>query len=57
MSDKKVYRVLAAFAGAKSRKQYNAAKTLCASICSPVEQLAFVDAARAARSRVIGGAL
>lgn len=55
MSDK-VYEVLGAFAGAKDSKGYRAAKSLCCRLFpNPVEQLAFVDAAREAGKR-IGGA-
>lgn len=49
-----VYEVLGAFAGAKTEKDYLAAKRLCAKSFGPVEQLAFVDAAREARSRCLG---
>jgi hypothetical protein len=47
--------ILGAFASAKTPKQYRAAKRLCAKSFGPLEQLAFVDAARAARARIGGG--
>lgn len=52
MSDKKVYEVISAFAGAKSWGDYYAAKKLCAKSFGPTGQLAFVDAAREAKHRL-----
>jgi len=52
MSDKKVYEVLKAFAGATTVSDYKAAKALCAKSFGPVGQLFFVDCAREAKARV-----
>lgn len=54
-SKNSVYEVLSAFEGARSLKEYRAAKALCVRRFDAIGQMAFIDAARAARSR-IGGA-
>ena len=57
VSENMVYRGLSAFQGATNERSYRAAKRLCESLFPPEGQLAFIDAAIAARRRVKGGAL
>lgn len=54
MFDECVWEVLAAFESAKTEQDYNNAKQLCCKRFEPLAQMAFIDAAREARSRCLG---